>query len=441
MKVYLRGLAVNLQPQLASWCDDTFGDACMMQPTLLAVDDESDNLDALERIFRKRYRFLRASSGVEALALLANNSRVDVIISDQRMPQMTGVEFLEKTLTTHPKTVRILLTGYTDIDSIIAAVNQGHIFRYITKPWDTTDLSNSVEQAMDYYARGEQLEIKNQELEKALRELKILDETKSKFMILINHELKTPLTVISSFLDLLLESQPSEDQKTYLDRIKKSTDRLKEIIDDTLILTQHMAGLMKWNPQPGSLNEVLKNTLVRFNNDLHKKSIHSRLALSPEPERVMTFDALLLQRALMHLLSNAIRFAPASSEILVHTQLYPLNPPLSSPNSSEAPPLSSDSSQRKPPTTPTYPLPSMGQLVVIENDGPAIPDAVLNQLQTPFKLQNEMMNHSKGLGLGLSVVEAILQKHHSQLKIENLKPSTSENTSPNSRIRVSFILI
>lgn len=375
----------------------------MKQPTLLVVDDESDNLDALERIFRKRYHFLRASSGAEALTLLASHARVDVIISDQRMPQMTGVEFLEKTLLTHPKTVRILLTGYTDIDSIIAAVNQGHIFRYLTKPWDTTDLSNSVEQAMDYYARGEQLEIKNQELEKALKELKILDETKSKFMILINHELKTPLTVISSFLDLLLETHPTEDQKTYLDRIKKSTERLKEITDDTLILTHHMAGLLKWNPQPGSLNEILRSTLGRFTNDFHKKELHSRLILSEEPQKPISFDITLLQRALMHLISNAIRFAPSKSEIIVETQLQP-----------------------------------NGQFVLIENEGPRIPDTVLNQLQTPFKLQNEIMNHSKGLGLGLSVVEAILQKHQSQLKIENL--NVSENPNPGSRIRASFAL-
>ena len=150
----------------------------LVNPTLLVVDDESDNLDALERIFRKRYHFLRATSGAEALKILEQTPRVDVIITDQRMPQMTGVEFLEKTLTTHAKTVRILLTGYTDIDSIIAAVNQGHIFRYITKPWDTTDLTNSVEQAMEHYSRGDQLELKNQELERALKELKILDETK-----------------------------------------------------------------------------------------------------------------------------------------------------------------------------------------------------------------------------------------------------------------------
>ena len=177
----------------------------MQKQTLLIVDDESDNLDALERIFRKRYHLLKANSGAEALQLISHHPDIAVIITDQRMPQMTGVEFLEKTLSSHPKTVRILLTGYTEIESIIAAVNQGHIFRYITKPWDTTDLTNSIEQAMEHYSRGSLLEEKNQALEKAFSELKLLDQAKSKFMILINHELKTPLTIINSFLSLLVK--------------------------------------------------------------------------------------------------------------------------------------------------------------------------------------------------------------------------------------------
>jgi len=375
----------------------------MNQPTLLVVDDETDNLDALERIFRKRYHFLRANSGAEALQLLKNNPRVDVIISDQRMPQMTGVEFLEKTLSTHSKTVRILLTGYTEIDSIIAAVNQGHIFRYITKPWDSTDLSNSVEQAMDYYARGEQLELKNKELEKAFKELKILDETKNKFMILINHELKTPLTVISSFLELLLESHPTEDQKTYLDRIKKSTERLKEIIDDTLILTQHTAGIIKINLQAGSINEILRNALVSFQNEVSKKNLLTQLNLSTDPLESISFDPPLLQKVIKHLIGNAIRFAPNNSEIKLETHLQ-VN----------------------------------GQLITIENEGPKIPEYVIERLQTPFKLQSEIMNHSKGLGLGLSVVDAVLQRHNSQLIIENIKGS--ENPKFNSRVRVSFLI-
>lgn len=366
----------------------------MNTQTLLIVDDEVDNLDALERIFRKRYHLLRANSGIEALRLLEKNPRIDVIISDQRMPQMTGVEFLEKTLNTHPKSVRILLTGYTDIDSIIAAVNQGHIFRYITKPWDSTDLANSVEQAMDYFARGEQLEIKNKELVLALKELKSLDETKNKFMILINHELKTPLTVIHSFLDLLIETSLSEDQKMYTDRIKKSTDRLREIIDDTLILSQHTAGLLKLNRQSGSLNELLRQTTTLFEAEWQKKSLLLQLKFGTESSTVLSFDSFLIQRLFKHLLTNIARFASPHSTVKITSQAD-----------------------------------STGQWIILENEAPPIPAEVLARLHTPFKLQSEIMNHSKGLGLGLSVVDAIIQKHEGQWKIENILLSEGEKTT------------
>ncbi|MCM2281913.1 MAG: response regulator, partial [Bdellovibrionaceae bacterium] len=176
-----------------------------MKHTILCVDDESDNVDALERLFRRQYRVLKATSGREALDLLARN-QVTVIISDQRMPNMSGVEFLAESIQSHPMAIRILLTGYTDIESVIAAINSGQVYRYVTKPWDPVDLSNAVEKAVERYEIGEELREKNAALQNALEELQTLDEAKSNFMILINHELKTPLTAILSFGDLLAET-------------------------------------------------------------------------------------------------------------------------------------------------------------------------------------------------------------------------------------------
>lgn len=177
------------------------------------IDDETDNLDALERVFRKKYDVIKCSSGPEALKILKENANVSVIISDQRMPEMTGVEFLEKSMKTHPNCIRILLTGYTDLDSVIAAINSGQVYRYITKPWDTRDLQITVDQAVEKYELESELKVKNLELQRALSELKTLDQAKSQFMILINHELKTPLTTLLSFMELLEQSSLDEDQK------------------------------------------------------------------------------------------------------------------------------------------------------------------------------------------------------------------------------------
>ena len=115
--------------------------------TIMCVDDEIDNVEALERIFRKKYTVLKATSADEGLKLLKIN-KVSLIIADQRMPIKTGVEFLKESIALYPDAVRILLTGYTDVDSIIAAINSGEVYRYITKPWDPADLALTIDKAI-----------------------------------------------------------------------------------------------------------------------------------------------------------------------------------------------------------------------------------------------------------------------------------------------------
>ena len=116
--------------------------------TLLFVDDESNILSSLKRLFRPLgYRIYTASGGAEGLTILAREA-IDLVVSDMRMPEMDGAEFLEKVAVQWPATVRILLTGYSDLGSIIAAVNNGHIYRYVAKPWEEHELTLAVKQAL-----------------------------------------------------------------------------------------------------------------------------------------------------------------------------------------------------------------------------------------------------------------------------------------------------
>ena len=115
--------------------------------TLLCVDDEANILSALKRLFRPHgYRVLTALSGEQGLKLLGETG-VDLVISDMRMPEMDGASFLEQVRQRWPDTMRILLTGYSDITSTIAAVNRGEIYRYIAKPWLDDDVLLAVRQA------------------------------------------------------------------------------------------------------------------------------------------------------------------------------------------------------------------------------------------------------------------------------------------------------
>jgi PAS domain S-box-containing protein len=120
-----------------------------LRHTLLVVDDEPDVLDILQRMFQRRYRVLSASSGREALAVLRQQP-VDVLITDQRMPEMSGIELVAAARAEGIDLTALLLTGYTDPEDIIAAINQGQVYRYITKPWDVNDLLITVKNAVEF---------------------------------------------------------------------------------------------------------------------------------------------------------------------------------------------------------------------------------------------------------------------------------------------------
>lgn len=121
-----------------------------MSHKILIVDDESENLRALQRLFGRDYNVLTAESGAEALALLEQHD-VALLISDQRMPEMTGLELVQRTVSLRPHMVRILLTGYSDIGTLIDAINSGHVYKYVTKPWNNENLVLTVVRALEHF--------------------------------------------------------------------------------------------------------------------------------------------------------------------------------------------------------------------------------------------------------------------------------------------------
>lgn len=121
-----------------------------MRYRILCVDDETANLRLLERLFREHYEVITASSGSEALELLQVHDFA-VIITDQRMPAMTGMEFLKRAAELRRQTVRMMLTGYTDAETLVEAVNSGIVYKYITKPWINSDLLATVKRSLQHY--------------------------------------------------------------------------------------------------------------------------------------------------------------------------------------------------------------------------------------------------------------------------------------------------
>jgi len=143
---------------------------------ILYVDDEKNNLISFKAVFRIKYQIFTAISGPEAIEILDQN-KIHIIITDQRMPEMTGVEFLERILDKHPEPMRILLTGYADMNAVIDAVNKGKIFHYLTKPWNEDELEMTIQRALAIYKQREEekimqekLSISNDQLEFLLRQ-------------------------------------------------------------------------------------------------------------------------------------------------------------------------------------------------------------------------------------------------------------------------------
>ena len=146
------------------------------KPKLLVVDDEPDNLDLLYRTFHREFKVLRAENGPSALELLAKEGDIAVIISDQRMPLMSGTEFLSLTATQYPDIMRIILTGYTDVEDLVEAINSGKVFKYVTKPWDDDELKGVVRQAADTH---NVLRTRTRELRRSLRQESLLNAVTS----------------------------------------------------------------------------------------------------------------------------------------------------------------------------------------------------------------------------------------------------------------------
>ncbi len=140
---------------------------------ILFVDDEENNLFSFKANFRIKYNVHTAISGEDGLKILQEKP-IDIIITDQRMPNMTGVEFLSKALETHPEPMRILLTGFADMNAVIDAVNKGKIYHYLSKPWNEKELDDTIQRAFKEYQANKEIKKANENLTMSNDQLEFL---------------------------------------------------------------------------------------------------------------------------------------------------------------------------------------------------------------------------------------------------------------------------
>ena len=275
----------------------------MDKVNVLYLDDEINNLQSFKAKFRKEYTIFLANSAAEAYQLLIDHPEIQIVISDQRMPDITGVDFLASILTRFPDPIRILLTGYSDITSVIDAINKGQVYRYIEKPWDDYVMKLAIENAFQFYFINNQLKKKNAELEKKNEEL-------NRFAYSASHDLKAPVKSMQGILNLAQMGGQSEENLLYL--LSKSVSKLDYFINN-------ITDYYKNTRSEKALDEIDFNKIVKDSihiiKDSHNCSVDDidfKITILQQVPYVN--DEFRLNVIISYLLSNAIKYQKLYAE-------------------------------------------------------------------------------------------------------------------------------
>ncbi|MGV3763115.1 hybrid sensor histidine kinase/response regulator [Parapedobacter sp.] len=269
----------------------------LQSPEILYIDDEANNLISFKATFRYRYPIHTAISTDEARAVLRSNPNIRVIFCDQRMPGETGIEFLHEVKKDFPLPVRILLTAYADLETVVDAVNKGHIFRFVRKPWVEEEIISSIEEANKFFITDSMLALRNDELQKAYDEL-------DKFAYSVSHDLRDPLTGVLSAIKLGLEFDSVERIHEILALMESSVLRL-----NTYINSLHDYYLLKRGEL--TISDIdFKNLFGYLKSfySIYTQNNHVTFSIESNQKEEFKSDETTLKLILHNLLSNAFKY-------------------------------------------------------------------------------------------------------------------------------------
>lgn len=261
---------------------------------ILYVDDEENNLISFRANFRKDYEVLTAISAHDAFIILEKEP-AQIIISDQRMPNTSGVEFLEQTLKIYPDSIRLLITAHTDIEIVIEAINRGQITKYIQKPWDFEKLSLAIDHCATLYKSRIELQLKNAELQKANNEL-------TKFAYSVSHDLRSPLTSILGIVNLAKTTPEIQSASHYFEMIESRIFKLDTFIKN---LIDHFKNARN---EDINVNINLKEFITAIWEAYKQQDNSIDFELSVNQEHMFFGDSLRLKIIFENLISNAIKY-------------------------------------------------------------------------------------------------------------------------------------
>ena len=269
----------------------------MEKINILYLDDEINNLQSFKAKYRTEYSIFIANNVQEAYYILEKNPQIQIIISDQRMPDMTGSLFFESILIKYPDPIRILLTGYSDLASVIDAINKGQIFRYLEKPWNDYEMKMAIENAFQFYFINNQLKSNNKELLKTNEELK-------RFAYSASHDLKAPVKTMLGILKLAKKEVDADNELLKLlgESVKKLDYFINNIIDYYKnTSSEKLYSEIDFNKIIDSFKEEAQNSKNHYLEDID-------LTVSITENSRFISDEFRLNVIISYLLSNAIKY-------------------------------------------------------------------------------------------------------------------------------------
>jgi signal transduction histidine kinase len=380
--------------------------------TILVVDDEPDVVQSVQDLLRLEYRVIGTTRARDGLKIL-QEQEVHIVMTDQRMPEMTGVEFLSQLRGEYPDAIRLLFTGYADIKAVVDAINQGNVYRYITKPWDPDELQAVIRQAGEQFdllierrRLLAELQVKNRELEQVNNDLKQANALKEAFIRVASHELRTPLTILFGLLQLTLCTPGIPDStRDWLAAMHKASDRLTRLVDQ---LTKMLAAGRFDRPlqrHSCDLTALLKQAAQDVRPFVEQRDQELSLEVAPDLG-FFDLEADKIRDAVDNLLLNAIKFTPDGGRVQVAARRTATGD---------------------------------AEIRVIDS-GVGISPAHLQHLFKTFFTGFDVSRHSsgqfefgrQGLGLGLSLVKAFVEMHGGSISVtsEQGKGSTFTVTLP-----------